>query len=61
MFGGRIGPLEIGLVILLVVLIFGFGPISKAAKDLGASIRSFRDGLKGDEEEEKKEEEKKDE
>jgi sec-independent protein translocase protein TatA len=59
MFGGRIGPLEIGLVILLVVLIFGFGPISKAAKDLGASIRSFRDGLKGDEE--KKEEEKKDE
>jgi len=59
MFGGRIGPLEIGLVILLVVLIFGFGPISKAAKDLGASIRSFRDGLKGDEEE--KEDDKKDE
>ena len=59
MFGGRIGPLEIGLVILLVVLIFGFGPISRAAKDLGASIRSFRDGLKGDEE--KKEEDKKDE
>jgi sec-independent protein translocase protein TatA len=59
MFGGRIGPLEIGLVILLVVLIFGFGPISKAAKDLGASIRAFRDGLKGDEE--KKEEDKKDE
>ena len=59
MFGGRIGPLEIGLVILLVILIFGFGPISKAARDLGASIRSFRDGLKGDEE--KKEEDKKDE
>ena len=59
MFGGRIGPLEVGLVILLVVLIFGFGPISKAAKDLGASIRSFRDGLKGDEE--KKEDDKKDE
>ena len=59
MFGGRIGPLEIGLVILIVVLIFGFGPISKAAKDLGASIRSFRDGLKGDEE--IKEENKKDE
>ncbi len=59
MFGGRIGPLEIGIVILLVILIFGFGPISKAAKDLGASIRSFRDGLKGDEE--KKEEDKKDE
>jgi TatA/E family protein of Tat protein translocase len=58
MFGGRISPLEIGIVILLVVLIFGFGPISKAAKDLGASIRSFRDGLKGDEE--KKEEDKKD-
>ncbi len=59
MYGGRIGPLEIGIVILLVILIFGFGPISKAAKDLGASIRSFRDGLKG--EEEKKEEDKKDE
>lgn len=59
MFGGRIGLPEIILVLVIIVLIFGAGRISKVAKDLGASIRSFSDGLKGDEE--KKEEDKKDE
>ena len=32
---------------------FGVGRISKVAKELGSSIRSFREGLKGDEEEKK--------
>jgi len=44
------GPLEILLILILVVLIFGVGRISKVAKELGSSIRSFREGLKGDEE-----------
>ena len=41
---------EILLILILVVLIFGVGRISKVAKELGSSIRSFREGLKGDEE-----------
>jgi sec-independent protein translocase protein TatA len=41
---------EILLILILVVLIFGVGRISKIAKELGSSIRSFREGLKGDDE-----------
>jgi sec-independent protein translocase protein TatA len=42
---------EILLILILVVLIFGVGRISKVAKELGSSIRSFREGLKGEDEE----------
>jgi sec-independent protein translocase protein TatA len=49
---------EILLILILVVLIFGVGRISKVAKELGSSIRSFREGLKGDEEPNKSDEEK---
>lgn len=47
------GITEILLVLVIVVLVFGVGRISKVAKELGSSIRSFREGLKGDEEEKK--------
>lgn len=49
---------EILLILILVVLIFGVGRISKVAKELGSSIRSFREGLKGDEEPDKDKENK---
>ena len=47
------GITEILLVLVIVVLVFGVGRISKVAKELGSSIRSFREGLKGEEEESK--------
>lgn len=47
------GITEILLILVIVVLVFGVGRISKVAKELGSSIRSFREGLKGDEEEKK--------
>ena len=47
------GITEILLILIIVVLVFGVGRISKVAKELGSSIRSFREGLKGDEEEKK--------
>jgi sec-independent protein translocase protein TatA len=49
------GFTEILLILIIVVLVFGVGRISKVAKELGSSIRSFREGLKGDEEEKKEE------
>jgi sec-independent protein translocase protein TatA len=52
------GLSEILLILILVVLIFGVGRISKVAKELGSSIRSFREGLKSDDEPEKKDQEK---
>ena len=44
------GITEILLILVIVVLLFGVGRINKIAKELGSSIRSFREGLKGEEE-----------
>jgi sec-independent protein translocase protein TatA len=51
-----IGPLELVLVLIIVILLFGVGRISKISGELGSSIRSFRDGLKGGDKEKKEEE-----
>lgn len=39
------------IVLLIVVLVFGVGRISKVGEDLGKGIRSFRKGLSGEDEE----------
>ena len=44
----RFGPTELILIIVLVVLLFGVGRISKIAGELGSGIRSFRKGLQDD-------------
>ena len=46
-----IGPTELIIILLIVVLLFGVGRISKVAGELGKGIRSFREGLQGDENE----------
>ena len=51
------GIQELLILLVIVLLLFGVGRISKIGKELGSSIRSFRTGLKGDDEEPKKEEE----
>jgi sec-independent protein translocase protein TatA len=47
----RIGLPELLVILVIVVLIFGVGRVSKIGGELGGAIRSFRKGLKGDEEE----------
>ena len=47
----RIGLPELLVILVIVVLIFGIGRVSKIGGELGGAIRSFRKGLKGDEEE----------
>lgn len=42
----RFGGLEILLVVVIVVLLFGPGRLAKVAKELGSSITAFRSGLK---------------
>ena len=39
---------ELLIVLLIVLLIFGVGRISKVAQELGRSIRAFREGLEGE-------------
>ena len=46
----QLGPLELGIILVIVILLFGVGRIGKIAGELGTGVRSFRDGLKGDDE-----------
>jgi sec-independent protein translocase protein TatA len=43
-----IGTTELIIILVIVVLLFGIGRISKVAGELGRGVRSFKDGLKGD-------------
>jgi len=47
----RLGPFELIIILVIVILIFGVGRISKISGELGSGIRAFREGLKSDEEE----------
>jgi sec-independent protein translocase protein TatA len=50
---------ELLILLVLVILLFGVGRISKVAGEMGKGIRSFKDGISGkDEEKVEKQEEK---
>jgi sec-independent protein translocase protein TatA len=44
----HLGWLEIVGILLIVVIVFGVGRISKIGSEFGKGIRNFREGLKGD-------------
>jgi sec-independent protein translocase protein TatA len=48
---GGLGPTELIIILLIVVVLFGVGRIGRIAGELGSGIRSFREGLRGDDEE----------
>jgi sec-independent protein translocase protein TatA len=43
-----LGAPELILILVIVLLLFGIGRIGKIGGELGKGIKSFRDGLKGD-------------
>lgn len=43
----RLGPTELIIILVIVVLLFGVGRIGKIAGELGTAIRSFREGVNG--------------
>ncbi len=45
----KIGALELVIVLVIVLLIFGVGRLGKLGKDLGDGIREFRQSVAGDE------------
>jgi sec-independent protein translocase protein TatA len=51
---GPIGPTELLLILLIVVIIFGARRLPDLGKGLGEGIRNFRKGFGGKEPEEKK-------
>ena len=44
----RVGGLEIVVVLIIVVLLFGPGRIAKIGSELGTGIRGFKDSLGDD-------------
>ena len=44
------GGMEWIIILVIVLLIFGVGRLSRIGGELGKGIREFRKGLKGDEE-----------
>ena len=45
-----LGPTELIIILVIVILLFGVGRIGKIAGELGGGIKAFREGLKGDDE-----------
>jgi sec-independent protein translocase protein TatA len=52
----HLGPMEIGLIVLLVLIVFGVGKLPQVGGALGKGIRAFHKGKEGEEDEEVKDE-----
>lgn len=50
-----LGPTELIIILIIVVVLFGVGRISKIAGEMGSGIRAFKDGLREDDEKDKSE------
>ncbi len=55
----NIGPLEIGIVLVIVLIIFGPKKLPDLGRSLGSSIREFKGGIGGDDEKDEKQVEEK--
>jgi sec-independent protein translocase protein TatA len=53
----NLGPTELIIILVIVVLLFGVGRLSQIGGELGKGIREFRSGLREDIESESDEEE----
>jgi sec-independent protein translocase protein TatA len=49
----HLGPTELIIILLIIVVLFGVGRIGKIAGELGSGIRAFKKGLNPDEKETK--------
>ena len=48
------GTPELILVIVIIVLLFGVGRISKISGEIGSSIKAFREGISSEKDKDKK-------
>ncbi len=49
----RIGPMEIGLILVIILIVFGAGKLPEVGTAIGKGIREFRKASRGDYDEEK--------
>jgi len=50
----RFGPWEIGLILVIILIVFGVGKLPQVGSAIGKGIRAFRKAQRGEEEEEEK-------
>lgn len=51
----NIGPLEIAIVVVIILLLFGARKLPELGKGLGSGMREFKDGITGKDDGEEKE------
>ncbi len=44
----HLGPTELIIILVIIIILFGIGRIGKIGKELGAGIRAFREGIRGE-------------
>ncbi len=49
----KLGPLEIGLILVIIMIVFGVGKLPDVGKQLGKGIRDFKKYSSGADDEEK--------
>ncbi len=50
----RMGPLEIGLILVVILIVFGVGKLPQVSGAIGKGLRAFRKGQQGEDDEEEK-------
>lgn len=51
-----IGPVEIGLIVLIILIVFGVGKLPQVGGAIGKGLRAFRKGQRGEHDEAEDEE-----
>jgi len=55
----RLGPWEIALILIIILIVFGVGKLPQVGGAIGKGIRAFRKAQQGEDEEEEEERPKK--
>ena len=53
----HLGPWEIGLILAIILIVFGVGKLPQVGGAVGKGLRAFRKGQRGEDDEEEEEEE----
>jgi sec-independent protein translocase protein TatA len=49
----RLGPLEIGLILVIILIVFGVGKLPQVGSAVGKTLRNFKKAQSGDDDDEK--------
>lgn len=52
----RLGPLEIGLILVVILIVFGAGKLPQVGGAIGKGLRAFKKGQQGEDGDEEEEE-----